>query len=45
MELCKSDEIIIKPSDEGGNVVLLPIDMYEAEARRLLSDQSTYKKT
>lgn len=44
MELRKSDKIIIKPRDKGGNVVLLPIDMYEAEVHRLLSDQSTYKK-
>lgn len=43
-ELQKAQEIVIKQSDKGVNVVLLSTDMYEREVRRLLSDKQTYRK-
>lgn len=43
-ELREADQVIIKKSDKGGNVVLLSVDFYEGEVRRLLNDESTYKR-
>lgn len=43
-ELRNAGEIVIKQSDKEGNVVLISVDMYEKEVRRLLSDESTYRK-
>uniref|UniRef100_A0A8C5M903 Uncharacterized protein n=1 Tax=Leptobrachium leishanense TaxID=445787 RepID=A0A8C5M903_9ANUR len=41
--LCKNKELIIKPADKGGGVVVLSKDKYEREALRLLGDTTTYK--
>lgn len=43
-DLQKKQNIVIKKSDKGGNVVLLNQRHYETEVKRLLSDKSTYKK-
>ncbi|XP_077117394.1 uncharacterized protein LOC143773978 [Ranitomeya variabilis] len=37
-------DIVIKPADKGGNIVIWPTKLYEAEAYRLLRDTSCYKK-
>lgn len=37
-------EVIIKPSDEGGNIVLWPVKKYEKEAWKQLKDTQCYKK-
>lgn len=42
--LKKRNNIVIKKSDKGGNVVLLNQQDYEKEAKRLLNDQITYEK-
>lgn len=41
-ELSEAPNLIIQPSDKGGNVVLLSEKYYEDEILRQLSDQSTY---
>ncbi|CAJ0966876.1 unnamed protein product [Ranitomeya imitator] len=43
-ELKSLDNIVIKPSDKGGNIVLWPSPMYEKEAFRQLKDSSCYKR-
>lgn len=43
-ELQNDESVIIKPSDKGGNVVLLLAKRYEREVHRLLSDSLTYSK-
>lgn len=43
-ELSKMTDIVIKPSDKGGNVVIWPTRMYEKEALRQLRDVQHYKK-
>lgn len=43
-ELQNDESVIIKPSDKGGNVVLLSAKLYEREVSRLLPDSSTYSK-
>lgn len=40
----KRQNIVIKKSDKGDNVVLLNQQDYEKEAKRLLNDQTTYEK-
>lgn len=42
-ELQDAERLVIKPSDKGGNVVILSTEKYESEVQRLLSDNSTYK--
>ncbi|CAJ0968644.1 unnamed protein product [Ranitomeya imitator] len=43
-ELKNMKDIVIKPADKGGNVVLWPADMYEREAFRQLNMTHCYKK-
>lgn len=43
-ELKKAPDIVIKGSDNGGNIVLLSQTTYEQEVMRLLLDKSTYLK-
>ncbi|CAH2285974.1 Hypothetical predicted protein, partial [Pelobates cultripes] len=43
-ELQTNKEIIIKPSDKGGGVVIQSRDQYMKEIYRQLDDQSTYKE-
>ncbi|CAJ0918423.1 unnamed protein product [Ranitomeya imitator] len=43
-ELKSLDNVVIKPSDKGGNIVLWPCSMYEKEASRQLKDSSCYKR-
>ncbi|XP_056416058.1 uncharacterized protein LOC130357391 [Hyla sarda] len=38
------NDVIIKPADKGGNIIVWPREMYEAEARRQLRDNTCYKK-
>ncbi|CAJ0931577.1 unnamed protein product [Ranitomeya imitator] len=42
-ELKSLDNVVIKPSDKGGNIVLWPSPMYEKETFRQLKDSSCYK--
>lgn len=42
-ELLQKDDIVIKKADKGASVVVLTKDEYVKEARRQLSDTSTYK--
>ncbi|CAJ0948889.1 unnamed protein product, partial [Ranitomeya imitator] len=37
-------DVVIKPADKGGNVVLWPVEMYEREAYRQLDNNICYKK-
>lgn len=41
-DLQQATNIIIKPNDKGGNVVILDEQMYTNEAERLLRDKTTY---
>lgn len=43
-ELQNAERLVFKPSDKGGNVVLLSTNKYESEVCHLLSDKSTYSK-
>ncbi|CAJ0960586.1 unnamed protein product [Ranitomeya imitator] len=43
-QLQKYEDIVIKPADKGGNVVLWPSALYEKEAFKHLRDKETYKK-
>ncbi|KAM4702088.1 RING finger protein 17 [Discoglossus pictus] len=38
------NDVVIKPSDKGGNVVLCPCEQYIGEAMRPLSDPECYKR-
>ncbi|XP_056406904.1 uncharacterized protein LOC130298045 [Hyla sarda] len=42
--LRKLNDVIIKRADKGGNIIVWPREMYEAEARRQLRDNTCYKK-
>ncbi|XP_077113920.1 uncharacterized protein LOC143769306 [Ranitomeya variabilis] len=42
--LKKLDDVVFKPADKGGNVVVWPCKMYESEAYRQLRDPLCYKK-
>lgn len=44
-DLRQAEQIIIKKRGKGGNVVLHSVDQYEGEVRRLLSDESTYRRS
>ncbi|XP_078540011.1 uncharacterized protein LOC144824927 [Lissotriton helveticus] len=44
-DLLRDPTVIIKPSDKGGNVVLLIRDQYRKEAIRQLSDEKYYQST
>lgn len=37
-------DIIIKPADKGGNIVLWPVSMYERDAFRQLRDTKMYRR-
>lgn len=43
-ELSEAPNLIIKPSDKGGNIVLLSKQNYEDEILRQLFDESTYAR-
>lgn len=43
-ELQQMKEVVIKPSDEGGNIVIWPIKIYEREALKQLRDATCYRK-
>ncbi|CAJ0946822.1 unnamed protein product [Ranitomeya imitator] len=43
-ELMKMKEIVFKPSDKGGNIVVWPCTQYEKEALRQLGDPSCYER-
>ncbi|KAM4043149.1 uncharacterized protein ACNLHF_013530 isoform 1-T1 [Anomaloglossus baeobatrachus] len=43
-ELKHLSNVVLKPADKGGNIVIWPSDMYEKEAFRQLSDSACYKK-
>ncbi|XP_071999215.1 uncharacterized protein [Engystomops pustulosus] len=43
-QLAKMRDVVIKPSDKGGNVVVWPVKAYEREALRQLRDSSCYRK-
>ncbi|XP_069586465.1 uncharacterized protein [Ranitomeya imitator] len=43
-ELRSLKQVLIKPADKGGNVVLWPTEMYEKEAFRQLRDEDTYRR-
>ncbi|XP_075707672.1 uncharacterized protein LOC142742112 isoform X2 [Rhinoderma darwinii] len=43
-QLQKINDVIFKAADKGGNVVVWPCTMYEAEANRQLRDKQCYKK-
>ncbi|XP_056386790.1 uncharacterized protein LOC130282519 isoform X2 [Hyla sarda] len=43
-ELKQMKDVLFKPSDKGGNVVVWPSTLYEKEALRQLRDQNCYKK-
>lgn len=43
-QLSKINDIKIKPSNKGGNVVIWPICLYEKEALKQLHDKSYYKQ-
>ncbi|XP_073508111.1 uncharacterized protein [Phyllobates terribilis] len=43
-DLKSYDDIVIKPADKGGNVVLWPKEKYEREAYKQLKDRDTYLK-
>uniref|UniRef100_A0A803JSK4 Reverse transcriptase domain-containing protein n=1 Tax=Xenopus tropicalis TaxID=8364 RepID=A0A803JSK4_XENTR len=40
----RNTEIIIKPADKGGGIVIMDKEKYVAECERLLSDKETYKE-
>ncbi|CAJ0921398.1 unnamed protein product [Ranitomeya imitator] len=42
-ELKSWDDVVFKIADKGGNVVIWPNHMYEAQAKKLLSNSSEYK--
>ncbi|XP_078525602.1 uncharacterized protein LOC144798546 [Lissotriton helveticus] len=42
--LMNEESIIIKPSDKGGNVVLMSRELYRAEALRQLADNNYYRE-
>uniref|UniRef100_A0A8C5QXH9 Uncharacterized protein n=1 Tax=Leptobrachium leishanense TaxID=445787 RepID=A0A8C5QXH9_9ANUR len=42
-KLCDTKELIVKPADKGGKIVILNKEGYEREALRLLGDQNVYK--
>ena len=44
LHLTKQDDIIIKPADKGGAVVVWPRPLYDAEAHRQLSDGRFYER-
>ncbi len=41
--LRKNDQIIVKPADKGGAVVIWPREAYIAEANKQLNDKRNYK--
>ena len=43
--LAEDKTIIIKQSDKGGNVVVMPVEMYIEEGNRQLNDSTCYEKT
>uniref|UniRef100_A0A8C5MIH2 Reverse transcriptase domain-containing protein n=1 Tax=Leptobrachium leishanense TaxID=445787 RepID=A0A8C5MIH2_9ANUR len=43
-QLREDENVIIKPADKGGGVVILNMDQYHQEMSRLLSDLNTYQK-
>ncbi|CAJ0966054.1 unnamed protein product [Ranitomeya imitator] len=42
--LQKMPDVVIKPADKGGNIVIWPKTMYEKEAFRQLNDKTCYRK-
>ncbi|KAJ1163308.1 hypothetical protein NDU88_003768 [Pleurodeles waltl] len=44
MELPSEQDIIIKPANKGGAIVILPIDMYRQEFLKLLNQERNYKR-
>ncbi|XP_056416091.1 tigger transposable element-derived protein 1-like [Hyla sarda] len=43
-EIQHNNEIVCKPSDKGGNIVLMDKSYYKAMVMRLLNDKDTYRK-
>ncbi|CAJ0960814.1 unnamed protein product [Ranitomeya imitator] len=43
-ELSSRTDIVIKPSDKGGNTVVWPCNMYEREVYKLLKDVKCYRR-
>ncbi|XP_053575241.1 LOW QUALITY PROTEIN: histone-lysine N-methyltransferase, H3 lysine-36 specific [Bombina bombina] len=43
-EMKKWDQVVIRGSDKGGNIVIWPLDMYLKEAAKQLKDKSCYTK-
>uniref|UniRef100_A0A8C5WJC8 Reverse transcriptase domain-containing protein n=1 Tax=Leptobrachium leishanense TaxID=445787 RepID=A0A8C5WJC8_9ANUR len=42
-ELTQDDDIVIKPADKGGGVVIMTAEYYKNEAMRILGDETTYR--
>uniref|UniRef100_A0A8C5PK16 Uncharacterized protein n=1 Tax=Leptobrachium leishanense TaxID=445787 RepID=A0A8C5PK16_9ANUR len=42
-QLAENREIVIKPADKGGGLVILSKEQYKKEALRILSDRTTYE--
>ncbi|XP_073417787.1 uncharacterized protein [Dendrobates tinctorius] len=38
------DDVVFKPADKGGNLVIWPINLYERQANKLLNDTSCYQR-
>uniref|UniRef100_A0A8C5WDK8 Reverse transcriptase domain-containing protein n=1 Tax=Leptobrachium leishanense TaxID=445787 RepID=A0A8C5WDK8_9ANUR len=43
-ELADHPDIVVRPADKGGGIVLLSRSQYETEANRILNDTCTYRK-
>uniref|UniRef100_A0A8C5PUJ4 Reverse transcriptase domain-containing protein n=1 Tax=Leptobrachium leishanense TaxID=445787 RepID=A0A8C5PUJ4_9ANUR len=42
-ELMQDNDIVIKPADKGGGIVIMTADYYNNEAMRILGDATTYR--
>ncbi|CAJ0955519.1 unnamed protein product [Ranitomeya imitator] len=43
-ELRSWDDVVYKPADKGGNLVVWPVDMYVRQAHKLLKNETCYKR-
>lgn len=42
-KLCKDKNIVVKPADKGGGLVIMPKTLYDQEVLRQLQDLSYYR--